>query len=196
MRFLLLFLIISGCSTKKENSCGFFMNDGQRVSLKDTAPATFYIHESVPPELYEPISLSAGEWNSAAGRQIINISKHIVRGGGWKKDGKNIIYFVKEWKEQERSRRATAKIWWNGDLIKEVDIVFNIKHFSFDYDGVIFGLGAINTIDFKTVMTHEFGHAIGLNHYNDKTSIMYPYLESGETKALSNIEKKNILCEY
>jgi hypothetical protein len=35
--------------------------------------------------------------------------------------------------------------------------------------------------DFQTIVTHELGHAIGLGHSGDTSSVMYPYLSPGQT---------------
>ena len=36
--------------------------------------------------------------------------------------------------------------------------------------------------DFRTIVTHELGHAIGLGHSGDTGSVMYPYLSAGEAR--------------
>lgn len=36
--------------------------------------------------------------------------------------------------------------------------------------------------DFQTVATHELGHAIGLGHSTDETSVMFPYLSAGDVR--------------
>src|SRR5262249_26690635 len=40
----------------------------------------------------------------------------------------------------------------------------------------------VGQYDFESIVTHELGHAIGLGHSGDTGSVMYPYLDSGETR--------------
>jgi hypothetical protein len=39
-----------------------------------------------------------------------------------------------------------------------------------------------NQYDFETIVTHELGHALGLGHSTDATSVMYPYLPPGAVR--------------
>jgi hypothetical protein len=49
-----------------------------------------------------------------------------------------------------------------------------------------------NQYDFTTVVTHELGHAIGLGHSTDATSVMYPELATGAARRTMVVADLNI----
>jgi hypothetical protein len=50
------------------------------------------------------------------------------------------------------------------------------------YVGADASLIGSDQFDFQTVATHELGHALGLGHSTDATSVMYPYLATGDVR--------------
>jgi hypothetical protein len=68
--------------------------------------------------------------------------------------------------------------------IFDSDILVN-PYFTFSTDG------SANTIDLQSVMSHEFGHALGMNHSGLLGATMYPYFHNGELyqRHLSSDEK-------
>ncbi|GMI67049.1 hypothetical protein like AT1G59970 [Hibiscus trionum] len=54
-----------------------------------------------------------------------------------------------------------------------------------------------NEVDVQTVAVHEFGHALGLDHSQFKTAVMYPYIKIGTThRELTDDDKKGIRALY
>jgi hypothetical protein len=47
--------------------------------------------------------------------------------------------------------------------------------------------------DFETIVTHELGHAIGLGHSGDTSSVMYPYLASGVVSRAVTTQDMSVL---
>ena len=66
---------------------------------------------------------------------------------------------------------------WGVTLLKHGVIANNIDHFRI----VIFEEN-YSDVDFLSLVIHELGHALTLNHVSDKRSIMYPMLKSGDRK--------------
>lgn len=64
-------------------------------------------------------------------------------------------------------------------------------HFDEGEDWVVKGSGT----DYITVAAHEFGHALGLAHSNEKTALMYPYY-GGPNRALSPDDRTGIQTLY
>jgi hypothetical protein len=86
----------------------------------------------------------------------------------------------------------------NGDsdeyvAIQEADIILNYENFEFDTDGFSY--------DFKTVLVHELGHFLGLQHkptsYNRNNTVMYPSIYSYEIKQTPlTIDKQDMAEKY
>jgi hypothetical protein len=46
--------------------------------------------------------------------------------------------------------------------------------------------------DFQTVVTHELGHALGLGHSSDPSSVMYSTLDTGEARRTMTVQDLNV----
>lgn len=71
--------------------------------------------------------------------------------------------------------------------IIHADVLFNFRYFNF---GDVETVSDSQLVDFESVLTHELGHFLGLNHVEtvtDASSIMNPTIKKGQSKRyLSN----------
>jgi hypothetical protein len=101
-------------------------------------------------------------------------------------DGVNLISFADTPANRDFSGSALGSTlrWWSRSgsgsqtywRITEVDIVLHPKE-KFATDG------RSNAFDFSGIMTHEFGHALGLSHTPVASAAMWAYNYHGETRA-------------
>lgn len=76
------------------------------------------------------------------------------------------------------NRGALAQVWYTKDLtIVEADIWIND-----DYVWDVSGDPANDALDLQSVLVHEFGHWLILDHIDDPSSVMYPTLAPGATR--------------
>lgn len=120
----------------------------------------------------------ATAWNSTSGNISLNFSGN-TSGDNVDPSDENIVFFRDE---KSGSTIAVTYTWYTrkGKKIVAFDMVF--------YDGAwrFFSLncspGDCNEGFYvQTIATHEFGHAIGIDHNRCKTSIMYPYASYCDT---------------
>lgn len=156
---------------------------GQRLAWRHT-PITVGFG-NVPEEFHQDIRDAAKAWNDYAGLELLKIKEE---------DYEVPIYWIPEqWSknDEEASKEAVAHISWLGDNITEAVIFVNATNYRF----LTSKSKDSNGIDMKTLMIHEFGHVLGLDHdENNPKAVMYPYLSHGEKR--HKIEGINLGEEY
>lgn len=205
---LLLLAMLSACSPKPQNDCGFVQNIyGQRISWKSENPIRLYIDSSVPRELRPAIYRAASTWEQRIGRKVFDISEestglnHLAS-----RDGKNAIYFLSEWESNKTSEQGRTSVYWVGDQIQEADIRINAFDFSYydqnpqqlvgSYALKKLGHAATDGYSFEALMLHEMGHFLGLKH-REGDSVMATHLAAYDNRVrLAASDINDVTCEY
>jgi len=124
------------------------------------------------PSVVTTITTSAGTWDSQTSATVFSYQGTTGRSAG-KYDGYNVV----AWGGYQAGAIAVTYIWYSGDRILETDTRMNIVYkWSLS--------GAAGKMDVQNIMTHEFGHWVGLaDLYSDADYwlTMYGYAGYGET---------------
>jgi hypothetical protein len=101
-------------------------------------------------------------------------------------DGINTVQWSTGWGESETLLAVTCL--WGGTLAG--DGKFRITEFDIwvRSDGPWSTTGAFDAFDLPTVLLHELGHAIGLGHDPDASTVMFAFLDLGEQKRTPTAE--------
>lgn len=181
-----------------EIGCNFVQNsDKQRVSWKSNLPIRFRVHKDVPREAIPSILEAAKSWNSISSKNVIEFDDLAAEGSPSSSyaDGKPMIFWKQDWEENKASEQARSIIVWRGSTIKDADIWLNVKNFRFTYLDEAFHPFKV---DLVSLVVHEMGHTLGLEHNSDAESVMYARLKRGydrrEVDHLADLE--SLGCEY
>lgn len=190
-------LTACGRHVEPEESCNFVQNgQSQRVSWQGRTPVKLFVHESVPSEYFDSIREAVKEWN----RQLKYDALTIISFGNTgenlpKRDGYNVIYWIKNsWDLDRSNEQARTTVYWSGTQIYEADI--RINDYNFDYF-VSEEDKSYNKVHLKSLMVHELGHVLGLAHNDSHGSVMNVSLSNGDVRDKLSVEDKDsIACEY
>ncbi len=153
-----------------------------------TEKVSFYLDDAAPDEVVQA-AISAGEtWNDAMGREVllfVGVAK-VPRGDSLYsslEDTTTMVYYEKAWKASTGKSESTlaTTVWENAsgsDRIVKGDVILNGETYEF-CDANESHAGQIadqEIVDAETVLLHEFGHLLGLDHVEvgtDSDSIMH-----------------------
>jgi hypothetical protein len=178
-----------------QDGCHFNRNSyGVRISWKDVTPMTMIIHKSVPPEFDVAIMAAAQKWNSGKGKNLITVFRDDAWDSPPSADKKNGIYWMLDWDDDSGKEQARTSTRYDLSRIVDSDIRINAKNFSYYVENQ--RTIANNEVHLESLLVHEFGHALGLQHFNE-SGVMLPTLKGGVVRnEPSAYELKELGCEY
>ncbi|MCC6277729.1 MAG: matrixin family metalloprotease [Oligoflexia bacterium] len=194
--FLLAAVILfvqGGCSKKPpaQDACGFVLNsEAQRVSWKNETPILVYVDSTVPSQFHNSIQKAIETWNRAVGRNILQIAG-IITDTSASQNGRNVISWHTTWDQQYAKQQANTNIYWVDNKINEADIVINADNYSYSTNPMP------GSVHFESLVLHELGHLLGLDHKPSAPTVMLKSLEYNyERTQLSSSDISGIKCEY
>jgi len=206
----LLILLVFGCAKEPpaQESCNFVQNQfGRRVSWA-RLPIQFYADSSVTDRQFHVIRESMQVWNDHFDRPVFEMigrapqlpTPRLNPDGKVLPDGFNGLYIASEGDFENstfRDEQARASISFRGDFIYECDILVDgsEKFFYENEDGPM----AQGRIHFKSLIIHELGHCLGLDHIEEVNSVMAPILPPGfhpSRVELSETDFESLACQY
>ena len=192
---LIIFLLLgSACQKKQEpqEACNFVQNSSvQRVSWKDAVPIHLYVHESFPAEHLPALRSAMAKWEKALGRALITNPGPVVGENSPSRDGISVIYWMQSWESDKPGEQARTTIYWEGNRIKEADIKINDKNFNYSSNA------DSTTVDIESLLVHEIGHVLGLQHNTESGSVMALILDNGQLRREpAPADVASLKCEY
>lgn len=208
-----LLILLTGCGDQPpaEEPCNFVQNKAsRRVSWAQT-PIRFYADDSISNVQFHDIREAMEVWNKLFDRPVFELIGRTnqlpdpVLGddGRMAPDSFNGIYVVDASAFENTSQRdeqARTSISFRGDFIYEADILIDASenlHFE-DPTEVNQKRFSGAKIHFKSLMVHELGHVLGLDHIDDvEGSVMDSRLEQGEFRVeIAEVDAASLACEY
>lgn len=184
-----------GRKLEPEEGCNFVQNNQlQRVSWKGQFPIELYIHESVPENYISAIKGAAAQWEYKLGHPVFKLIG--VLGGantGGEKDDRSAIYYMNTWDPSQKREQARTTIYWLGDIINEADIKINAANFSFFEGDQV----EMDSVDMQSLLVHELGHVLGLQHNDIVPSVMATTLANATFRRTPKpADVASVQCEY
>jgi hypothetical protein len=179
-----------------------------------TETVNYYIDDTAPDAVVEAGIKAADTWNDAMGREVLTFSgvAKMPRGDELYSsldDTYTMVYFEQNWKNTTGKADTTlaTTVWENAngsDRIIKGDVILNGETYHFcDAMDVTRNIGeTLDIVDAETVLVHEFGHLLGLDHVEveaDPESVMHAKTYIGPNmsfRSLSDGDVNNIRQVY
>jgi len=144
---------------------------------------SFRVHQDFGTDSWGHMSQAAQKWNAEAGRTLISVSAIRHTNVNYPaKDSNNYIYRLDKGLKADYVGQGTIYLSSDGRTVIEADININTYH---DFANS----AQPNKYDVFTLVLHEFGHVVGLNHIIIKvgettydTAVMWPAQEHNKEK--------------
>lgn len=183
-----------------EESCNFVQNSmQQRVSWVES-PLVVGVEDTVPREFYPEIERAMAKWQQVlGGKQVFEPKVKSIRRNEVNTVNISLLWEM-SWASTPSSggnastnnvEQAKTSISFQSDNIYRAVIFYNASQ-------NLFSVGRMpGHTDMASVTLHELGHALGLDHIQSRTSVMYPKLMTNTERMEPTEEDVNSLqCEY
>ncbi len=173
-----------------------------------------YVSNLASDHIVESTINAAERWNKAVGREILNFAgiREVSRDGtlyGSLDDEVTTVYLEKDWKATTGKSDLTlaTTVWENdgsSDRIIKGDVILNLESYSFVDSKLPLKAdeNQDSIVDAESVLVHEFGHLIGLDHVEvelDPDSVMHAKTYIGPlmtSRILSDLDQEHIQTLY
>lgn len=199
--FVPILLSLVACNaTKTENvtTGGVVTNTTPHIWGSQTFPKTVYLSEDFDTAEVDSINDMADKWDVASegnksffliqSTPVAEKSETVANSDGFK-DNIFAVYKVVKWPTDLPSALAVTQMFGTLYNSGESDEYFSVQHADIlvNYRYTFYSADSGYGYDLKTVLLHEMGHFIGLNHQtvsyaNRYTTVMYPSVSSGDKK--------------
>lgn len=188
----------------------------QGLSSVENVDVSYEDYQSVT----EGTQAAINTWNAAVGKTIViygGVSDEVQPGSPWDslKDKRSVIYLSNDWKNFEsQGEHPIATTYYatdctTGDLAYS-DMALDTHSYRFQRSITLEELNRMmaglyedrEPIDSETVILHELGHLLGLDHIDENEfpdSVMIPYVDTGilySKRTLSDLDIENIQSLY
>jgi hypothetical protein len=168
---------------------------------------SYYIDDRVPDQVVEAAIAASQSWNDVLGKRVLDfvgIAKAPRSSDLYSSldDSLTMIYHENNWQASTGKSSSTlaTTVWENAsgsDRIIKGDILLNAEVYSFcdALSREAMALPVERVVDAQSVLLHEFGHLLGLDHVDiesDPNSIMHARTYVGPNMSFRNLSTGDV----